>query len=309
MLGEVSQRVLPEEAPPARPAPVEPKPPPGPPPAMLGRPTTRCATVVEVLGLAKECGLAEHLDAVEALVAPSIRMTHDPEVGAGGRSAFGERAGSSSGDAAVGELALLVHLESSEVEAAAPPGLSLPLPLDGGLDLLLREPDAAALPAAPAVVVERGDRTDMPGPCITFSSELVLPRVWADAVQRFEFDADARSGWDDLRRRLATAQGIDPWDGPGAPQPVPRLFGYAEERNGDMPLACELLARGADVDTSCPQAHPLAAECEPAAMRWRLLLHLGTGWRRPGSRERLFVWIDEADLAAGDLSRIQAIQR
>jgi len=94
-------------------------------------------------------------------------------------------------------------------------------------------------------------------------------------------------------------------------QVMHRLLGYPDTRRGDMPLACELLDRGYVLGETPPLAHPCAADAEPHAGRWRLLLQLSMddalGWFWGGGRERLYVWIDESDLTNGDFSRVRAI--
>jgi len=145
---------------------------------------------------------------------------------------------------------------------------------------------------------------------VHLSAELQLPRVWSESVQALELDGSEHQGWQRLREQLAERQGVLLHDETPDFQVLHRLFGYPDERRGDMPLACELLAQGHVLGTDPPRAHPHASAVEPHAARWRLLLQLSIddqlGWAWGGRRERLYVWIDRDDLAAGDFTRVQS---
>ena len=153
----------------------------------------------------------------------------------------------------------------------------------------------------------RGGSSQLP---IAGSIELVLPRTWSDRVQELGLTDEETRQWTQLRKHLAAFQGADL---PGEQEPPPvihRLLGYPDERNGDMPLACEL-AIGDPTHVGPAYSHPRAPEFASAANRWRLLLQLSAdellGWSWGSGDERLYVWIDEADLAMGDLSRTHTI--
>ena len=143
--------------------------------------------------------------------------------------------------------------------------------------------------------------------------ELVLPRVWDRSVQGLGLDNAEQDTWQLLRQQLADLQGTDlPSEEPG-PRVIHRLLGYADDRRGDMPLACELLSRGLDLGIQPARAHERAAELEPVSGRWRLLMQLSSDdrldWAWGGGQQRMYVWIDRDDLARGDLSRTQTVVR
>jgi hypothetical protein len=89
-----------------------------------------------------------------------------------------------------------------------------------------------------------------------------------------------------------------------------RLLGWPDERRGEMPLACELLARGAELGDEPPDLHPQAERAREHVAGWRLLLQLSAddevGWGWAGPRTRCYVWVHEARLAAGDLTAVRA---
>jgi uncharacterized protein YwqG len=158
--------------------------------------------------------------------------------------------------------------------------------------------------------MSRESAVPAPARSVELSAEVQLPRVWSDAVQALELDEAEHEGWQRLRQQLAERQGVELHDVAQGFQVMHRLLGYPDERRGDMPLACELLARGHVLGDDPPRAHPHASEVEPHAARWRLLLQLSVddelGWSWGGVRERLYVWIDKCDLATGDFSRVYA---
>jgi hypothetical protein len=201
-----------------------------------------------------------------------------------------------------------------------------PLPIDG--TLWCYAPPAASFvsdhgdPADYYVVVHKGDAIPeaattsleaappRPVRSIELSPEFQLPRVWSDSVQALELEEAEHDGWQRLREQLAERQGVEVHDMTHGFQVMHRLLGYPDTRRGDMPLACELLDRGYILGDTPPLAHPCAAEAEPDAGRWRLLLQLSMddelGWSWGDRRERLYLWIDDGDLTNGDFSRVRA---
>jgi hypothetical protein len=171
------------------------------------------------------------------------------------------------------------------------------------------------------VVVQWGEATlattvsrdpGVPPSCrsIELTPELQLPREWSDSVQALGLDEAEHDGWHRLRRQLAERQGVAVHDSTHVFQVIHRLLGYPDERRGDMPLACALLERGYVLGEDPPLAHPYAAEAAPHAGRWQLLLQLSAddelGWSWGRRRERLYLWIDERDLAYGNFARVRA---
>jgi hypothetical protein len=260
------------------------------PPSAL--PSQRCATGDELAELAAECGLVGRADDVRALARTSVRLTRTP--GAAGRSHLG---GSPDLPAAARPpgLSHVVQLDLAEVARVAGGGLGLPT---SGLLWCFRDGDEVRLVAGEAAP-RNADPARVP---LGLSAELVLPRVWAAPAQALGLSADETGAWEELRARLAAIQDVE------APRHTPeyvlRLRGYPEDRRGDMPLRCELRSRGHDVSDDPPDLHPAAAECESAAARWRLLLQLPAD---PG--QRLFVWIPDEQLSAGDLAGALAVVR
>jgi hypothetical protein len=140
--------------------------------------------------------------------------------------------------------------------------------------------------------------------------ELVLPRVWSDAVQGLGLDPDEQDAWELLRHRLAESQGTLTFDESPDPQSLHRLLGYPDERHGNMPLACEMLAQGIDLHDEPAIVHPRAEEFEAGAARWLLLAQCSDDerldWSWGTGDDRLYFWIHEADLATGDFTRVRA---
>ena len=128
-----------------------------------------------------------------------------------------------------------------------PAALSLDLTLVPGIA------DSGTLWCSRAGRVTIDDRAPTGRFPLALSHEVMLPRVWAAPAQAL----DVGEGWEALRARL----GIPP------PQAM-RVFGYPEDKRGDMPGLCEQQAGPGD---------------------WQLLLQL------PG----LFVWVP----GPGEISR------
>jgi hypothetical protein len=145
---------------------------------------------------------------------------------------------------------------------------------------------------------------------IVASPELTLPRAWSSPVQALGLRGDRVDRWEELRRRLAFAQGVDLTDQPARPLSIHRLLGYPDERTGQMPVWCELLERGVDLRGEPVFMHPMAHQVQEDAVRWRLLLQASRdprlGWRWGDGRERLYVWVLEEELADRSFERIRA---
>ncbi len=84
-----------------------------------------------------------------------------------------------------------------------------------------------------------------------------------------------------------------------------RLLGYPEDRRGDMPLRCELRSRGHDAGDE-PPARPSGGLGVRARGR-----SLAAAPAAPGQigGQRLFVWIPDEQLSAGDLAGALAVVR
>lgn len=291
-----------------------------------GRRTIRAASVKhrltlgELLALAEQLGLAARLDGVRALARRSFRLTlgdadEDGSLGAAPTLPSGTPWPDWNGDS----LPLLAQIDLAELGEDAASG---PLPAQGLLSIFCASGGALASTSperaeATRVLWSDGDHggvSRLAQRAAAVSSELTLPRVWAAPVRALQLTADEQTAWQQLRTRLAELQdvaladAVDTTDEIGA---LHRLLGYPDERHGDMPLQCELVAHGIDLEGAAAYAHPRASELEPAAGRWRLLLQLTAddelGWSWGEGRDRLYLWIDEQDLAARDFSRVWAI--
>ena len=184
------------------------------------------------------------------------------------------------------------------------------LDLTGTLTCILEAPASCSLALAddahglPSIAWSTSDGHSLP---LDLSTELVLPRVWSEPVQELGLDEAGQSAWTALRERLAAVQGVELHGEDPQPCVVHRFLGYPDERTGNMPIECELRAAGIDLEGGPAFAHARAAELGPRSTRWRMLLQLSTddllGWSWGSGAERLYVWIDGADLAAGELSR------
>jgi hypothetical protein len=146
-------------------------------------------------------------------------------------------------------------------------------------------------------------------PATRLSVELTLPRVWAAQVQALGLDPVEHDGYLRLRRRIAAMQDVELDDGFGRPIAYHRVLGYPNETGGLMPITCELTASGRDATDLGAADDDVGAR----AGRWRLLVQLTAGaegpWNLGGEAGRLYVWITDEDLRAGDFSRVRAIAR
>jgi len=280
----------------------------------------RKATLEDLSKLAVKAGLIANLEAVQALARPSVRLTLDrnAQPATGWTPSLLDAA--AAGEAEPRELLLSLDLHDAvDPSSADSSGLTgtLTVELDETrwchLALARSDPHPQtgaadeSEPAPPSLAAHRGTSALLP---LGLTGELVLPRAWSEEVQSRGLTQSETEAWIELRELLAAFQGTDL---PGEREEttvIHRLLGHPDERSGDMPLACELAARGIEHDGP-PFSHPRASELAPAAGRWQLLLQLSADelldWYWGPGEERLYVWIDKADLAAGELSRTRTI--
>ncbi|HEX5145548.1 MAG TPA: DUF1963 domain-containing protein, partial [Conexibacter sp.] len=278
----------------------------------------------ELLALADELGLGARRAAIDALARRSLRLLPgDPEAAP---RAGGSRLGGAPDlphDAPWPHwrerpLEHRLQLDLAEVAAALGDEPS-PLPAHGTLWCFtpLQPPSGLRAQHAGACAVLLGeapaDAEPGYGDAVALAPELVLPRAWSAPVEALALEGEEQLAWQALREHLADVQGValgDAGRDDDAPQSLHRLLGYPDERHGDMPLACELLDAGAEPGDEPPLAHPRAAELEPRAGRWQLLLQLShderVGWSWGDRRARLYAWADERALAAGELAGVRA---
>ncbi len=295
------------------------------------RAASRCAGVDELLALAEEAGLGARAADVRRLARHRVHLTpvEPSQPAAPGASRLG---GTPPLPASVEwpswQGAPLDFLLAVELAEAALPGGDAPLPPAGSLlvfhDLVgaptgLRPDERGAtqvvfVEPAEAAAEPSDDALAMPAGCaVELAGELVLPRVWTEAVQALDLDDAEHDVWEPLRNRLAAAQGAESPHALTAPLLAHHLLGYPDETMGDMPLACELLAGGHDVSDGFPHAHPLATELEARSGRWQLLLQLSVdehlGWPTDAPDGRLYLWIDGDALRRRDFTQVVAIAR
>jgi hypothetical protein len=258
-------------------------------------------TVEELAGMAAELGLADHQDPIRALARASVRLVPEPGGAGIGRSRLARE---------------LVQIDLAELTSL---GVSVGLPVSGVLQFRCAISDRRRWGRAHVVhVSEREeeisgctkDAATVASEQLRLTVELSLPRVWSAGVEALGLDASEQESWQQLRRWLAGRQGVELFDEVDGGLVAHRLFGYPDERTGEMPLLCELLAAGEEVDEP-PLVHPLAPRLAPLAGRWRLLLQVSAGagpnWPWTRRYERLYFWIDEHHLALGDLSGVFAV--
>jgi Domain of unknown function (DUF1963) len=143
------------------------------------------------------------------------------------------------------------------------------------------------------------------------SLELTLPRPWSTVVAPLELSRVEQDSWQELRTRLAEAQGVPLGESAPPRAAIHRIGGYPDERRGDMPLTCELRLLGVNLEGRPPATHPLAGALEGETGNWRLLAQLGTdddlGWSWGPSYQRLYVWGQVEDPASDAYDSVQVV--
>jgi len=294
------------------------------------RPTSRAVTNEELVALCEAAGLSARAAPVRHLARTSVRLTRAES----GRRQQGRSRLGGAPDLPAGfewprwdghELAFLGQVDVAEVAA-----LASTVPIRGrglllffydvagqpsGLDPLHRgscraehvNDDPARLKRAGA---ERACFAEYP---LELTLELMLPRSWSPSVEALDLDAEELGAWDQLREKLAEAQGVEFEELTPRWQSLHRLFGYPEELGTGMELDCQLASSGISAEANDGMFAPRHEELEAGAAQWRLLLQLsdddelGTSWGE--SFGRLSLWIREEDLAACAFERVWAILR
>jgi hypothetical protein len=147
---------------------------------------------------------------------------------------------------------------------------------------------------------------------LELSRELMLPTAYSSRLDPFELDVEAYPPWSELRIRLAGLQGVPLDDETVDVVATQRLLGYAEPVWGrEMELDCALVAGGLDLSEGHGYYDPRRDALEARAPEWRLLLQLSTdpelGFALREPFRRLYLWIHERDLAAGDFRHVRPI--
>lgn len=286
--------------------------------------TSRVADHDDLVLLAQENGLGARSRELCAVARHSTRITLGEHGGVpGGQSRIGGSPSLPAGhDWPTRQGQRLAFLAQLDLAVATSLEADSPLPRTGLLLLfynLSHSGGTEAVDAGAAQIIHVGseEATDPgadPEPFVgshqvRLSGETVLPRAWSASVRKLALTDEETKAWTALRTQLALHQGIADTEMSG--QALHRLFGYPDETTGDMPLACELAARGLSREGVYPYMNPDAPSAEPAVDRWRLLFQLsadddlGCSWGE--NRRRLYFWITDEDLVAADFSRVFGI--
>jgi uncharacterized protein YwqG len=281
----------------------------------------------ELLALCREAGVKRRAADVARLGRASIRLTHATEnTGAAGASRLG-----GAPDVPPGfvwptwegrELAFLGQLDLAQV-AAVDDGL--PLPREGRL-LFFYDLDRRPTGLSPShrgscsvVHLDAGvdglapDEQRTPGlrelP-LELSRELMLPGAWSFPTEELELSPEEMNAWDELRERLAGAQGIQLEEMSADFFALHRLLGYHEEIGREIEVECELAAAGLHAD-DVSVYYDTRPEHEADARAWRLLLQLTVdddlGLPADAGFERLYICMRDADLCNRDFGSAWAI--
>lgn len=246
-------------------------------------PPTRAAISDELFAdLVADCGLGDLADGARSLAVRGARLGQDPGTATRSSDATG--------------IPATIEIDLSTVPRPSP------WPDSGALRIEI-DPNARAggekapLPVALSLVPLDAERPLLGSP------ELTLPRAWSASAQALGLGPEQVDRWEELRRRLAEAHGVELTDEPSRPFAIHRLFGYPDERTGQMPVWCELLERGVDLGGEPVFMHPMSRRVSEDAGRWRLLLQLSRDprldWRWGDGLERLYVWVPAEELDAG----------
>jgi uncharacterized protein YwqG len=222
------------------------------------------------------------------------------------------------------DLAFLGQVDLEQVVALDP---ALPLPREG---LLLFFYDLAGRPSGlhpshrgscrvvladrgPADVEPDDERTPalraMP---VELSREVMLPVAWSFHTEELDLAAEDIDRWDELRERLAGAQGVELEESSADTLALHRLLGYQDELGREVELDCQIASAGLDADDISVYLDS-RADHETKARDWRLLLQLSAddALRTPRGDEfdRLFLCIPDGDLRRRNLEAAWAVLR
>ena len=299
-------------------------------PPVRAEPASRSVSPDALLALCREVGLEKRSEQVRQLLRRSLRLTRTETAREGSRSS---RLGgipdlppefewpSWHGE----ELAFLGQLNLAEVAALCPEG---ELPPRG---LLLFFYEARTQPSGlepadrgscrvlhanldtPGLRPDPRGRAWFPEYPLELSLELMLPRSWSRQIESLDLDAAELAAWDELRERLARAQGVELEELTPTWQALHRLAGYPEELGSDIELECQLVSAGLNLRDGEGYSDPRRDELEAGAKDWRLLLQLSDDHELAASWgegfSRLYLWIREHDLRSHEFDGVWAILR
>jgi uncharacterized protein YwqG len=273
--------------------------------------------------LAREAGLERRLADVQRAVRAGVRLT--PTTEPRGRSRLG---GSPDIPADFAwptwfdrPLAFVAQIDLGELDAA---GVSAGLP-EAGLLLVFAELAAALTGLLPdhkgscsvvylppeAELTEDSRRSpEFRELAVDLSRELQLPSAYCFASEPLELEPEEMDAWDDLRSRLAKAQGVELEDDGYGRIALHRVLGYQDEVGREVELDCQLASSGVDA-SDVLSYFEVRDEHEVEARRWRLLLQITADAtvRLGDGTERLYVCIRDDDLEAGRFDAAWALSR
>jgi hypothetical protein len=283
-------------------------------PASRSRLPTRTASSEELRDAAVQLGLKARLDELERLSRRSLRLAVAADGGSdavsfGGAGLMDE--GTEWPEWLGRPLTLLAQVDTGEplgrlmffYDAVGRPNGCLAAHRGSARVLRALGPSLSSRegPAMPATAVAG-----------VMSAELVLPRAFSEQVGTLELSVAERAAWQSLREELARLQGSTLADQPAAGfAAVHRVFGYPDHSSGEMQMTCELASAGEDVIEGRALLHPRAAELEQRSGRWELLAQLSwdakLSW--PWAAQRIYFWVDRAEMSRGELAEVWAIAR
>ncbi len=255
----------------------------------------RAVSVDELIAMAHEEGLTGRDEALSELARSSLRMTSVVP-----RCAD---AWISTTDAWVDVSGSEVLLAQINLTATAVAGSGLPtgswLVLFAGTD---DEPSGGEGLHAHGVLLEHPAEISSVVEPVALASELVLPRIWHEAVQALDLDDAESAAYGRLRARVQDMQGVER-DDDGEPSiAYHRLLGYPDDTTGTMPSEC-----AGPVAEGAGPAEPAESAGGPGSAGpadWRLLAQVSVGEFR-----RAYVWIRDADLRVGSFAELRAFVR
>jgi uncharacterized protein YwqG len=273
--------------------------------------------------LAREAGIESRLAEVRGAARAGVRLT--PAGTAGGRSRIG---GSPDIPADFAwptwydrELAFVAQIDLAELSAA---GLSGGLP-EAGLLLVFAELAAALTGLSPkhagsshVIHVPAGEELHedesrsphiRPLP-LQLTRELQLPSAYSFLTEPLALEPEEMDAWEELRIRLAGAQGVELEDDGYGRMALHRLLGYQDELGRELELDCQLASSGIEADDVLAY-FDVRDEHATESRRWRLLLQITAAptVRLGDGMERLFVCIRDDDLQAQRFDAAWAVSR
>lgn len=219
------------------------------------------------------------------------------------------------------ELTLLGQFDLAELTAA---GVRGPLP-EAGLLLVFADltgrpsglsPGHAGscsvvvVPSGCELTEDRGRTPLLPEVPVRLTRELQLPSAWSFHAESLALSSAEIDAWEEVRTRLAEAQGVELEEADYGRIALHRLLGYQDEVGRELEIDCQLASSGLDADDALVYFES-RGDHETEALRWRLLLQVtaDTTLRLGDGVERLFVCIREDDLRERRLDRAWALLR